>query len=184
MTALSTAAAPRGTMTLRAHGTELRRRAVRAAVALAIGVVAGFALAPAILDVLRTPIEALAAERTASLNYDSLTGAFELTCSIALISRVLLSSPVWLFELLRFIAPGLTRREKRIGFIYLGIVIALFGAGAYCGFTIFPVSSTSWRVSLLSRTARSCPRPSTSDSSPSSSSRPASLSHSPPFSSC
>ncbi|AVM01131.1 twin-arginine translocase subunit TatC [Gordonia iterans] len=127
-----------GAMALPEHLREARVRAVRAAAALLIGLVAGFVFADPILDVLRTPIEQLAESRSASLNYDTVTAAFDLKVRIALFTAVVLSSPVWLTELLAFVSPGLTRREKRYTFGFAAAAVPLFGAGCVFGFLLFP----------------------------------------------
>jgi sec-independent protein translocase protein TatC len=132
------ATAARGTMPLADHVREARTRAIRAAVALLVGVVAGYLLSDQILDVLRAPIEDIARSREASLNYDTVTAAFDLKLKIALFSGILLSSPIWLFELFAFLAPGLTRKEKKHTFGFSLTAIALFLAGGAFGFLLFP----------------------------------------------
>ncbi len=134
---MSTAAA-RGTMPLVDHLREARTRSFRAAAALLIGVVVGYVLSDQILEVLRTPIEALAASRDASLNYDSVTGAFDLKLRISLLTGIVLSSPVWLFEILRYLSPGLTRRERRMTLGYTLSAVGLFAIGGAVGFALFP----------------------------------------------
>lgn len=135
---MTAATVARSDMPLGSHVREARRRAVRAAVALAIGMIAGFAFSDQVIDVLRAPIEALAASRDASLNYDSVTGAFELKLKIALFAGIVLSSPVWIFELFGFVSPGLTRRERRLTFGFSLAALALFAAGSVTGFLLFP----------------------------------------------
>ncbi|MEH3088497.1 MAG: twin-arginine translocase subunit TatC [Microbacterium arborescens] len=125
-------------MPLADHAREARRRSVRAAVALVLAMVVGFAFSSQILDALRLPIEQLATSRDASLNYDSVTGAFDLKLKVALVAGVVLSSPVWLFEIFRFLAPGLTVRERRLTFGYAFASIILFLAGCALGYAIFP----------------------------------------------
>lgn len=91
-----TAATAAQKMPLSAHMREARTRAVRAAVALLIGTVIGYLTSDLVMDVLRAPITEIAESRSASLNYDSVTGAFDLQVRIALYSGIILSSPVWL----------------------------------------------------------------------------------------
>ncbi len=135
---MSAATAARGDMPLADHLREARRRSIRAAVALTVAAVLGFAFSSEILDVLRAPIEQIAASRDASLNYDSVTGAFDLKLRVALVAGIVLSSPVWIFELFRFLAPGLTRREKRYAFGYAAAALVLFLGGCALGFAVFP----------------------------------------------
>ncbi|KAF0848722.1 twin-arginine translocase subunit TatC [Nocardia caishijiensis] len=130
--------AARGTMPLSGHLREARRRATRAAVSLLVGIVLGFVLSDQILDILRAPVEELARTRQASLNYDTVTGAFDLELKIALFSGVILSSPVWLRELFAYITPGLTRRERAHVLGFSAAAVPLFVAGCAFGFQIFP----------------------------------------------
>jgi sec-independent protein translocase protein TatC len=135
---MTTATAARGTMPVAGHLREAKRRAMRAAVALLIGVVAGFVLSDQILDILRAPVEELAVSRDASLNYDTVTGAFDLRLTIAMFAGIVLSSPVWLLELFAYVTPGMTRREKRFVHGFAAASIPLFAAGCAFGFLLFP----------------------------------------------
>ena len=54
---------------------------------------------------------------------------FYLRVKVAFIVGVILSSPVWLYQLWAFIAPGLYAREKRWGHIFLGTAVPLFLVG-------------------------------------------------------
>ena len=132
------AAVTPGAMPISDHLREARRRGTRAAGALIVGVVLGFVFGDQVLDVLRGPIEDLARSRDASLNYDTVTGAFDLKVKIAMFSGVILASPVWLVELFAFVAPGLTRREKKQAFGFSAAAVPLFVAGCAFGFLIFP----------------------------------------------
>ncbi|MCM3500265.1 twin-arginine translocase subunit TatC [Microbacterium sp. P26] len=131
--------APRSApMPVAAHLDEATRRAVRAAVALAICAVAGWFLYEPVMDLVRAPIAQIAAERNASLNFDSVTGAFDLRLRMALIAGFVLSSPVWLYELFAFVLPGLTRRERRYVLGSVGAAVPLFAAGCATGLLLFP----------------------------------------------
>ncbi|WP_199849562.1 twin-arginine translocase subunit TatC [Blastococcus sp. Marseille-P5729] len=135
---MNTVTVARGTMPLADHLREARRRGIRAAVALAVGVLAGFVLSDQVLNLLRAPIEELAASRNASLNYDTVTGAFDLKLKIALFCGVIVSSPVWLLEVFAFVTPGLTRREKKYTLGFLATAAPLFATGCAFGFLLFP----------------------------------------------
>lgn len=125
-------------MPLSSHLREARTRSLRAVAALLVGVVVGYLLSDEVMALVRAPITALAESRDASLNYDSITGAFDLTLKIALFSGIALSSPVWMYELFAFLAPGLDRREKRYTFGFLAASVPLFAGGCAAGFLLFP----------------------------------------------
>lgn len=125
-------------MPLSGHLIEARKRIFRASIGVAVAVVVGYIFADGILDVLRAPIVALAESRNATLNYGSVSGAFELKMKIALYAGVVLASPVWLYQLFAFFVPALTRREKRYTFGFLFSAVPLFLAGCLAGFTLFP----------------------------------------------
>ena len=127
-----------GLMPLAGHLVEARKRIFRAALGVAIAVVVGYLFSDPILDLLRAPIVDLAESRNATLNYGSVSGAFELKMKIALCAGVVLSSPVWLYQLFAFFVSALTRREKRYTFGFLFSAVPLFLAGCAAGFTLFP----------------------------------------------
>lgn len=85
-------------MSLAAHLSELRKRLFRSAAALALGAVAGWFLSDYALAALRGPVLQIAAQqgRDATLNYDSITGAFDLKMQMAVTIGVIVASPIWL----------------------------------------------------------------------------------------
>ncbi|MGH3353595.1 MAG: twin-arginine translocase subunit TatC [Nocardioides sp.] len=135
---MTTAAVARGTMPVAGHLREASRRGIRAAVALILAIGVGFWLSDQILELLRAPVEELAASRDASLNYDTVTGAFDLKLKIALFAGVIGSSPVWLAELFAYVTPGLTRWERKYTLGFLAAAVPLFAAGCTFGFVLFP----------------------------------------------
>lgn len=125
-------------MALSGHLKEARTRITRSALALVVGAVVAYLLSDAVLNVLRAPVLDIADSRNAAINYDSITGAFDLKLRIALYGGIVLSSPVWMYQLVAYIAPGLTRREKKYTYGFLAGVIPLFAVGCAVGVLIFP----------------------------------------------
>lgn len=125
-------------MPVAAHLDEATRRAVWAVVAIAIGALAGWFLYEPVMELLRAPIAQIAAERNASLNFDSVTGAFDLRLRVALVVGLVVASPVWLYQLFAFVLPGLTRRERRYVLGSVGAAFPLFAAGCAMGLALFP----------------------------------------------
>ncbi len=60
---------------------------------------------------------------------NGLLDAFSLRVKVAIIVGVILSSPVWLYQIWAFIAPGLYVREKRWGYVFIGAAVPLFLIG-------------------------------------------------------
>src|SRR3954447_17204018 len=126
---------PHGVMTLGGHLNELRKRLTVTGAALVSGMVAGFALSGWLLNEMQTFIAAIEGEqgRTALLNFTEITAAFDLRLQLAFTVRVVLSSPVWLYQLWSFIVPALTRREKGYALGFVGAAVPLFAAGCAAG---------------------------------------------------
>jgi sec-independent protein translocase protein TatC len=129
--------APDGTMTLGDHLVEAKRRGLIAVGALVIAAIAGFMVSETVLEVLQAPLAAVAGTQV-SLNYTSLTGAFDLRIQIAITVGVVIASPVWLYQVLAFISPAMDKRNKRRVLVALACVIPLFVGGAYAGAFLFP----------------------------------------------
>ncbi len=127
-------------MTLAEHFIELRKRLFRSALGLLVGAVVGWFLADYLLDALRGPITDIATQqgRQAQLNYDSITGAFDLKMQIAVTVGVIVSSPVWLYQIWAFFVPALSRKELKYGFGFFFTAVPLFLVGAYTGWLLVP----------------------------------------------
>lgn len=125
-------------MSLGAHLIELRKRIIIAAIAIAVGAVIGWFLSGLVWDALRAPIYAIAHVRHAQINYPDITSAFDLKLKIAVYSGIILSSPVWLFQIFAFLAPGLTRNEKRYAFGFIFTAVPLFLIGCAAGWFVVP----------------------------------------------
>lgn len=126
-------------MSLGEHLLELRKRLIISAIALALGLVAGWLLVEPVWGMLRSPILDLQdSGRDAVLSYTEITEAFDLKVQIALFISILITSPVWLYQFWAFLAPGLTKREKLYGVGFLGAAVPLFLAGAYAGWYVLP----------------------------------------------
>jgi sec-independent protein translocase protein TatC len=125
-------------MSLGDHLLELRKRLVISAIAIVVGAVAGFFLAPFVIDALRVPIEHIAEVRDAKIVYTNVVGAFDLRFSIAVTIAVLIASPIWLYQIFAFLVPGLTSKEKKYTFGFFFSAVPLFLAGAASGWFLFP----------------------------------------------
>ncbi len=127
-----------GGMSLLDHLEEFRKRVIRSALAVAVGMAAAFAFIVPLKDFVLAPaLRALPPGVT--LIYTQPTEAFGFYMQVALIGGVLLASPVVVYQLWRFIAPALYANEKRfvVPFVALGTAGAL-GGFAFGHYVMFP----------------------------------------------
>lgn len=131
---------PEGRMSFGQHLIELRKRITRAALSIVVASIAGWFLADFVLGALRAPITALAeaSGRTAELNYTGLTEGFDVKMQVTITLGVIISSPVWLYQIWAYIVPALKRNEKKYALGFLGTAIPLFLLGCAAGWLVFP----------------------------------------------
>ena len=123
-------------MSLLEHLEELRSRIIVIALAVLVAAVAGFFLAEPIIVLLRAPLPGSGAE----LIQTGVGEAFGVRIQLALMTGVALAMPVILYEIWAFVAPGLTRGERRLIWPLLGAAIVLFAAGIVLGYLLIPVA--------------------------------------------
>ncbi|WP_371733894.1 twin-arginine translocase subunit TatC [Subtercola sp. PAMC28395] len=129
-----------GRMSLGAHLVEFRKRMFRALLAIAVGAVLGWLISDQILVALSTPVSAITDSqgRAASLNFTDVSQAFDLRLQIAITVGIVVSSPIWLYQLWAFLVPGLTRREKQYAVGFVLTSVPLFLAGCAAGWYVLP----------------------------------------------
>jgi sec-independent protein translocase protein TatC len=125
-------------MTLGEHLAELRRRVVLCAFAFAIGSVVAFIVYPSILHFLQAPYCRVAGAHRCQLYVTAPLDGLSLRVKLATYGGLFLASPVILWELWRFITPGLHRNEKRYAIPFVVSSIVLFAFGAFLAFVSFP----------------------------------------------
>jgi sec-independent protein translocase protein TatC len=133
-------------MSLGQHLVELRKRLTRGALAIVAGTVGGWFLYDLVWPLITQPITRIAAAQGAdedqlarvALNYTGITGAFDVRIQIALAVGIVISSPIWLYQIFSFLVPGLTRREKKYTFGFFFSAIPLFLGGCAAGWFVLP----------------------------------------------
>jgi sec-independent protein translocase protein TatC len=122
---------PEGRMTVFEHLGELRRRLMISIVAVVVAGTVVFIVAPEIIGWLIRFYNDSAPK--GSPNKFIFTGpldAFATRLKIATYGGIVLALPVWLWQLWRFITPGLTRNEKKYAIPFVVSSIILFAMGA------------------------------------------------------
>jgi sec-independent protein translocase protein TatC len=131
-----------GRMTLVEHLAELRGRLIKALLAVAVGGAVGFALYDPVLDQLVEPYCALLADedpgRPCRLVITDPLESFSIRLKVSAYLGLLIASPVVLWQLWRFITPGLYPREKRYAVPFVVSSIVLFVLGALLALWTFP----------------------------------------------
>lgn len=138
---------PDGSMPLLEHIRELRNRVFKVVLLLVIGAVAGWYLYPYVWHFIEAPYCKLPQHAQVAIQGGTkgchlfVTGIFDglfLRLKLSIIIGVIITSPLWLYQLWAFIAPGLYRRERRWAYFFAGAAVPLFilgGALAYLAMT-------------------------------------------------
>lgn len=127
-----------GKMSFLDHLDELRRRLVRIVAYLGVGFIVCWYFSRPIYHFISKPIyESL--PKGVRLIFTGPTDAFVLYMKVAFVAGIFLTIPFSLYEIWRFIAPGLYRREKRYVVPFLVSSVMLFVAGGtFCYAFVLP----------------------------------------------
>ena len=130
-------------MPLTEHLRELRSRLVKSGIAVVVGMVVGWIAYPTIFELLSQPFEGAVEQaqkegRDVTLALTGVTDPFILQLQVAAIAGIVLASPVWLYQLWRFVTPGLHKHEKRWGIAFVAVAFPLFLAGTALAYFVLP----------------------------------------------
>ncbi len=132
---------PEGRMSLRDHLRELRRRLLIAAAGIVLGAVAGFFLYEWLVAALQQPVVEHSNNddgRLTALAFNAVGQPLDLMIRLSLFVGVVISSPVWLYQIWAFIMPGLEKREKRYAIAFIAVSVPLFLSGIWTAYTLLP----------------------------------------------
>jgi sec-independent protein translocase protein TatC len=135
---------PHGRMTLIEHLTELRRRIIICAIAIVVGAIIGFVLYGHILRVLAHPYAQVTAGRAncpkhgCNLVATDPLAPFLVRLKVSTYAGLIIALPVLLWQLWRFITPGLNPKEKRYAIPFIVSSIVLFLMGGAVAWLTFP----------------------------------------------
>lgn len=126
-------------MTFVEHLQELRQRLFFSILAIALGSVAGWFLAPHVIHLLDVPI-CQHMKGPCKLYVDNVTGAFTLTLKVAIMIGFAFALPVTISQLWAFVAPAFGNGANRWAPIWMVSALALFVGGAATGYYIIPLA--------------------------------------------
>jgi sec-independent protein translocase protein TatC len=124
-----------GRMSLMEHVRELRNRLVKMILAIVAGTIVGFVFFDPIWDFMTGPFCRLPAAYKLDNGHCTLVvhgvlDGFFINLKVAAMFGLVVTSPLWLYQIWAFVTPGLYRNEKRYSLGFLGMAVPLFAAGA------------------------------------------------------
>lgn len=138
-------------MSLIEHLTELRDRLIKIVLAVAFGMVVAFFLYNRIFHFLLGPYENIANSGNSLtggklLQVDPLEG-FGIRMKLAAYGGIAIAMPVILWQMWRFVTPGLYAHERRYALGFVSSALLLFVMGAGLAFLTLP-QALKWLVSI------------------------------------
>ncbi len=117
-------------MSLMEHLEELRRRIIHSAVYLVLGTIVAYIFHEKLYGLVQEPLDQLHIK----LNYTHPMDPLNLYLQVSLIGGAILASPMILYQVWLFIAPGLYQKEKRFVVPFMAATVGLFLTGAAFGY--------------------------------------------------
>jgi sec-independent protein translocase protein TatC len=139
------------TMTVLGHIGELRRRLLICGLAIAVGTTVGWVFYDHLVGFMVTPYrDFLIQHPRQNVSGGNLVAiapleGFTTRLKVCGYAGVGLASPVWLWQLWRFIAPALYKIERRYAASFLSAALSLFVLGVTTAILVFP-KAISWMI--------------------------------------
>ena len=134
---------PEGQMALADHLRELRARTMVVAVVLTLGVIVAWFFYGPLFNLLLSPyenaretLEGQGVETTPVIS--GVATPLLLRLKISALAAVIVTSPIWLYEIWAFIVPGLRPHERRSTKLFALIAGPLFIAGVAVAYYVLP----------------------------------------------
>lgn len=124
------------------HLEELRRRLIVSLVAAAAGILISFAFADQLFAILIRPAGNI------SLIFVEVTEMLSTYMQVCFIGGIIISMPVLVYELIAFVSPALTPKEKRYVWIVLPFIILMFIGGVLFAYFVLIPPAMQFLLSL------------------------------------
>ncbi len=116
------------------HFGELRKRLIRSLIVVAITTILSFIFYKQIFDILIDPLP-----QGINLIFVEMTEMIGTIMRVCLVSGVILAMPYLTYELIMFVSPALTSKEKRYVYLILPWIALMFAAGVvFAYFVMIP----------------------------------------------
>ncbi|MCA9834080.1 MAG: twin-arginine translocase subunit TatC [Thermomicrobiales bacterium] len=118
-------------MTLQEHLEEFRDRIIKMIIAIVPAFILGFMIHKRVLEDIREKSNAVEGLQTLSA-VDPITISFQISLYIA----IAITMPIIVYQIIAFLMPGMTRKEKKFLFSSLPFIAILFISGALFGYFV------------------------------------------------
>lgn len=138
-------------MTLMEHLSDLRYRLRNAAIAFVVAMALAFYFVTQFFELLTRPVmEGMKdAGVDPKLSTTSMTEGFWVMFKVSLVLGFIGAAPFIFWELWKFIAPGLYKKEKKMALLITGATAGCFAGGAIFGWAVLARSATFYLTKLL-----------------------------------
>jgi len=113
------------------HIREVRRTILISLVAYVVACIVAFAFADRIINLFTEPFTYVVGSLETTMVISSIAEGFLAQLRMTVIAGLILSLPIHVFGIIRFVFPGLTAREKRIILIFLAVSLVFIVVGTY-----------------------------------------------------
>lgn len=131
-----------GRMALVDHFRELRARLMKSVVAVVVATIASFFFYDQLLELVTGPYnqarDMLGSDTNTAIYVSGVGGGLMIQLKLCALSGLVVSSPVWLYQIWAFILPGLHRNERRWTMLFVAVAGPLFAAGVALGYYVLP----------------------------------------------
>jgi sec-independent protein translocase protein TatC len=118
------------------HLEELRKRLIVVIIAIGVAFLACWNFADKIYAWVQAPLTKYLPPGDQKLAYTRLTEPFMLYMKVAFFAAIFVASPIIMWQVWRFISPGLYKRERRMAAPFIIFATAFFLLGGYFGYRV------------------------------------------------
>ena len=134
-------------LTILVHLHELRRRLIQSVIAVIITTIISFVFARQIFDILIVPMV------EGKLIYIEMTEMIGTYMKVCLASGLILAMPYLIFQVMMFVFPALTSRERKYIFLVLPWIAIMFMGGVAFGYFVLIPPATTFLLTFGSEIA-------------------------------
>lgn len=134
-----------GRMALVDHLREFRYRLMVSAIAIAVAMLVCWFFYMPLLHVIMWPLNQAIAHLAHSrpdmeirVSYEGVSASFMMQLKVSMVAGIIVTCPVWIYQVWAFIVPGLLDKERKAAMTFLAASIPLFLAGIVVGYFIMP----------------------------------------------